>query len=295
MQSAHRPHLEDLTSADVLLDLAHPGLVDRLAGVLGIGQLARRRHLHQLRCERRLQAPGQVVQLGVGGGKGRFDVGPAAQIEMGDEQQVIEAVVEDQHRVEAQQMQIRQMQMIGRAIRQRLEEPHAVVAEIANQSAREARQPRDMGTAQRLEIRAHGAVGIAGQTRGRAIATMQGDALEITDQPRHRFEPEHAEARHPFAADHALEQEGVGFRTAACQYRDRGQIVSHQPTHHGNQGEALAGLLTAAVEVGYHGRMSQGWRPSQQCRRAQVSARVSICGGGPTPASQEVGSHSRPC
>ncbi len=144
----------------------------------------------------------QLVQLGLG----LAPVDLALDL-VGHRQQPLAGMVEDHHAVEPRQLRQRQTERIGRPRRQPLEQPHQVVAEVADEAAGERQR-----AARRLD-RPHelrqGRERRAGQRPpAGGVLLLQPVGVEPVDRARRRAQE--AVARHLLAAGDALEQEPPG-------------------------------------------------------------------------------------
>ena len=122
--------------------------------------------LHQSHRLWFLQPTLQVVQFAlrgvVGGGDGRA----ATEIEMGYQQQMVVAVIKHQHGVEAPKLDVGQAKAVRWAGRQRLHHAHRVVAQVADQAAAEAGQPRQVRRAEATHVGTDRRIGIIRQRLG---------------------------------------------------------------------------------------------------------------------------------
>ena len=162
--------------------------------------------------------------------------GATSRLGVGDQHELLADVVERDQRAVEGERRARQ-RALGVPRRQPLEQPHRVVAEIADRAAREARQFRQLrrGPADALaELRQQVAV-----ENARALAPELAQHRPSQLERRQRIAAEERVARQPLAADDALEQERS---LGACAERQEGgdgrQQVGGDLTVDGNQAAA---------------------------------------------------------
>ena len=126
------------------------------------------------------------------------------------QQHRVSQIVEGQHRVEEGEHHVVELQLVFAAVRDFLDEADAVVPQIADRAAGEARQPghahRLVGGHQLLEFRDRVA---AFPLNGAGAAVFDGDGVLARAENRCRIDPDEGIPRSAFPSFDALEQKAV--------------------------------------------------------------------------------------
>ena len=165
---------------------------------------------------------------------------------VGDDGDGVLEVVEHEHGVGQQERHLRQAEVVRRRVRQRLEAPHEVVAEVADEAAGERRQVGGHAARGR-PVAAHevgdGREGVVVlQAQAVAVLLHREAPVLIGDQGA-GADAEEREAAHVLALLRALEEEGTPGRAELEERRDGGLEVGDERV---GDGQDVVGQCEAA-------------------------------------------------
>ena len=234
-QALARDHLEDVAGADVFLCLLDAGEVllaghvrfvsqcdfaGRLDVVAGRGG-GRTEHLHQ------------GVNALDGVAIGVLRVLPVHTL-AADHLDGHVPVVEDEDLVEEHEVDVRQVAVVGRAVRQVLDEAHHVVGHVADGAAGEARQPRHVGQAELRQVAAELVQRVLGGQRALAAVLRDAHDAAAALERGERRGAQDGETADVFGPAGTLQQEAVAVARNLLEREHRGQRVRHELTVDGD-------------------------------------------------------------
>ena len=247
--------LERVAGVDVVTDALHARLVLRAAHGRGDGAVRGRRIGADLGCvdhaPRRAGGEGRG-QLGAhvrdalhGALVGAVDVAPVDE-RVGDDRDGVLEVVEHEYRVGQQERHLGQAEVVRRRVRERLQAPHQVVAEVADEAAGERRQ-RCRLAARRRPVAAH-EVGDGGERvvvlEAQPLAVLlHGEAPVRVGHEGAGADAEEREAAQVLALLGALQEEPTAGRTELEERRDGGLEIGDERV---GDGQDVVGQCEAA-------------------------------------------------
>ena len=165
---------------------------------------------------------------------------------VGDDGDGVLEVVEHEHRVGQQERHLRQAEVVRRRVRQRLEPPHEVVAEVADEAAGERRQGCRLA-ARRRPVAAHevgdGGEGVVVLDAQPVAVLLHREAPVLVGDEGAGADAEEREAAQVLALLGALEEEGAARRAELEERRDGGLEVGDERV---GDGQDVVGQCEAA-------------------------------------------------